>query len=205
MRLTQFSLLCLKNIFFSVTVCQWISALSIFCGPCRFPVWACWDYRTTCFKAGNDCVYHRIGDNKFIVLIPNIITCHLHRTRDFFLSSFEAKNWNQKTGAVFKLIELFTKLYHQCESAISNGTMLIDFLFTHTWRNMFTCFGLMRVSIHGAYTPEPTGRSVLTPDVCSERSGAMLIWYPPTSLGIFCRDKCWYNLIRQFFSKSLVY
>lgn len=90
-------LCCAWRTFSSLSVCQWISALSIFCGPCRFPVWACWDYRTTCFKAGNDCVYHRIGDNKFIVLIPNIITCHLHRTRDFFLSSLrqklESENW----------------------------------------------------------------------------------------------------------------
>lgn len=85
-------------VLFTLSVCQWISVLSIFGGPCRFLVSACWDYRATCLKAGNDCVYHCIGDNKFIVLIPNIITCHLPTTLFFFfrqhkLVSENKENW----------------------------------------------------------------------------------------------------------------
>lgn len=61
------------------SVCDWISVSSIFCSLFAVLACACREHRTTCFKAGNDCVRHSIEDYRFTVLIPILKTCYLPR------------------------------------------------------------------------------------------------------------------------------
>lgn len=61
------------------SVCDWISVSSIFCSLFAVLACACREHRTTCFKAGNDCVRHSIEDDRFTVLIPILKTCYLPR------------------------------------------------------------------------------------------------------------------------------